>query len=287
VWSAQLAADAWSITPTVGLAGLEPPHPPGGLPVPVRFERGPPARGGGAHRLPALGGQQRRCHHLVGEGQGTVSALRADEEARDHRGPAPAKARTAALRYCGRDFSVAEMATLSALCSDGRYRSRAAIARAACEELGWVDALGRPKAMSARVAMLRMAEDGLIELPPPRHANNANRRWTLHLPAQEGLFLKAAVESDLRRLPGLRLVAVDSKVASRSWNEAVARHHYLGYVPLSGAQRRYFVQAGDEVLALLGMGRLHGPASPGTPSSAGAPRPAKRVCTWWWATPGS
>ncbi|HWD08184.1 MAG TPA: Druantia anti-phage system protein DruA [Actinomycetota bacterium] len=70
----------------------------------------------------------------------------------------------------------------------------------------------------------------------------------------EQLIPPTPVEAALAELPALRLVPVSSKAASASWNEAIARHHYLGYVPLSGAQRRYFVTAGDEVLALIGMG---------------------------------
>jgi hypothetical protein len=157
-------------------------------------------------------------------------------------------------RYCGREFSEEELALIASLSTDPAHPSRAAIARATCHELGWVDALGRPKAMSARVALARMAADGLITLPPARNANNANRRWPLRLPADEGMLPPGPVEATLAGLPALRLVTVTTKAASTSWNEAIARYHYLGYVPLSGAQRRYFVQAGDEVLALIGMG---------------------------------
>jgi hypothetical protein len=99
-----------------------------------------------------------------------------------------------------------------------------------------------------------MAADGLITLPPARNANNANGRWPLRLGPEEGMPAPTPVEAALAQLPALRLVTVATKAASTSWNEAIARYHYLGYVPLSGAQRRYFVQAGDEVLALIGMG---------------------------------
>jgi hypothetical protein len=156
--------------------------------------------------------------------------------------------------YCGREFSKEELALITSLCADPAHPSRAAIARAACGELGWVDALGRPKLMSARVALARMAEDGLITLPPPRNANNANGRWPLRLGPEEQMIPPTPVEAALAQLPALRLMTVTTKAASASWNEAIARYHYLGYVPLSGAQRRYFVQAGDEVLALIGMG---------------------------------
>ncbi|HEV2450756.1 MAG TPA: Druantia anti-phage system protein DruA [Streptosporangiaceae bacterium] len=156
--------------------------------------------------------------------------------------------------YCGREFSESELALIASLSTDPAHPTRAAIARATCERLGWVDALGRPKLMSARVALARMAADGLIVLPPPRHANNANGTWPLRLPPEESMLAPAPVVAALAELPALRLEPVITKAASASWNEAIARYHYLGYVPLSGAQRRYFVKAGAEVLALIGMG---------------------------------
>ena len=42
---------------------------------------------------------------------------------------------------------------------------------------------------------------------------------------------------------------------SRLWNELIARYHYLGYRPLSGAQMRYLVWSADgRLLAALGFG---------------------------------
>ena len=42
---------------------------------------------------------------------------------------------------------------------------------------------------------------------------------------------------------------------SRLWNERIARYHYLGYRPLSGAQMRYRVwSAQGQLLAALGFG---------------------------------
>jgi hypothetical protein len=33
-----------------------------------------------------------------------------------------------------------------------------------------------------------------------------------------------------------------------------ARYHYLGYTPLPGAQLRYFIYAGEQLVALTGFG---------------------------------
>lgn len=152
--------------------------------------------------------------------------------------------------YCGRDFSGADIALVAELCKDPALPTRASIARELCTRLGWVDQMSRPKTMSARVALLRMADDGLIVLPPPANANNANRRWPWR--ADPGP-LPDRIQVPLDRLGPVALHPVSSRAESAQWNELIASHHYLGYSPLPGAQRRYFVTASGEPLALIGI----------------------------------
>ena len=71
-------------------------------------------------------------------------------------------------RYCGRDFHADEVALIRQLIAEDPSRTRAALSRLTCQALGWHKADGGLKDMSARVAMLRMHDDGLITLPPPR-----------------------------------------------------------------------------------------------------------------------
>jgi hypothetical protein len=71
-------------------------------------------------------------------------------------------------RYCGRDFSEAELALLRALIAEDPLRTHADLSRLACRELLWLRHDGGLKDMSCRVAMLRMEKDGLVQLPPPR-----------------------------------------------------------------------------------------------------------------------
>ena len=71
-------------------------------------------------------------------------------------------------RYCGRDFSENEIAEIRRLIAEDPARTRAELSRLTCRVLHWYKADGGLKDMSARVAMLRMQADGLIELPPPR-----------------------------------------------------------------------------------------------------------------------
>ena len=159
------------------------------------------------------------------------------------------------LRFCGRDFTGEELALLRALCADrSAYPTRSAIARALCEAVDWRDQKGQLKEMSARVALLRMTDASLIELPPPRSLNN-NRRRARYLSEDQALFDEPVPKAtSLAELGALELQRVVGRADSRRFNELVATHHYLGYVPLCGAQLRYLVKAQDAVIGALSFG---------------------------------
>ena len=91
----------------------------------------------------------------------------------DERG-APARTRRAGMtsavecRYYGRDFTADEMALLRALIAGPAPLSRRALSIEFCRRVGWLKPDGGLKDMMARVTMLAMHRDGLIELPAPR-----------------------------------------------------------------------------------------------------------------------
>ncbi len=153
------------------------------------------------------------------------------------------------MRYCGREFTEIDVELIQRLLADNPDINRSKLSRLFCEAVSWRKADGGLKDMSCRVAMLRMHRDGHIELPlPQKPANNhlkIGKRTLLALPEPE--VNKKAGEYTLQ----LQLV---EKSDSALWNEYIDRYHYLGYTPLPGAQLRYFVKSGDQVLALLGFG---------------------------------
>ena len=71
-------------------------------------------------------------------------------------------------RYYGRDFTAEEMALLCALIAGPTSLSCRALSIKFCRRIGWLKPDGGLKDMMARVTMLAMHRDGLIELPPPR-----------------------------------------------------------------------------------------------------------------------
>ncbi len=152
-------------------------------------------------------------------------------------------------RYCGRDFTPQELELIRQLIAEDPTRTRADLSRLVCQVLHWYKADGDLKEMSCRVAMLRMQEDGLIQLPPPRCKRPQSR-----IGVTPRTDPQPPLEQPVHALPKLAFDLVRQRDDSRLWNEYIQRYHYLGYKTLPGAQLRYFVRADQKPLALLGFG---------------------------------
>jgi hypothetical protein len=140
-----------------------------------------------------------------------------------------------ARRYSGRLFSAEELAQVAVIAADHTaYPTRAAIARAVCAALHWLQPDGRLKQMSCSLALRAMERDGLLTLPPPRrHPAPGPVAFT---PASQRQARITGSRADLGPIT-LRPVADKDEVAL--WRELVARWHYLGFRLHGGAQLRY------------------------------------------------
>jgi len=85
---------------------------------------------------------------------------------------------SASARFCGRDFSPGELERIRAIIAQGQV-CRSQLARQVCQEFGWLNAQGRLKEMSCKVALLRMERAGLLVLPPPRARNGNGKKQLL------------------------------------------------------------------------------------------------------------
>lgn len=154
------------------------------------------------------------------------------------------------MQYCGRAFTPAEIELIRSLIASDPPPSRYRLSREVCERLGWRRPDGRLKDMSCRVALLRMQEDGLITLPPPRRGKPRAFMLSSDLDSRvQTPWLTAPVDLD-------RLIVepVARRADSLLWNAYVERHHYLGHELIPGAQLRYFVRCAGDILALLSFG---------------------------------
>jgi len=156
------------------------------------------------------------------------------------------------MRYCGRDFSTSEIERIRTLISENPEFNRAELSRQVCELLNWRRLDGRLKDMSCRVAMLRMQDDRLLQLPAPQKRNGNGKAYhrRTHLAEPQPLIQASSPKA----LGELHLSSISKRSDSYLWNEYIDRYHYLGYQPLPGAQLRYFAKANDRIVALLGFG---------------------------------
>lgn len=164
------------------------------------------------------------------------------------------------VRYCGRVFSISQIESIRVLIAGNPDANRARLSRLVCQILDWRRPDGRLKDMSCRVAMLRMQDDSLIQLPPPKTRNNNGKPYRRRTPQAEPEVLPVA--ASVGALRDLRLELVTTRAQSHLWNEYIDRYHYLGYQPLPGAQLRYIARADDRILALLGFGAAAWKTSP-------------------------
>ena len=151
---------------------------------------------------------------------------------------------------CGKVFAPEVLGRINAAVRAQPQGSRAELARRVCDWLGWLTENDQRKAVSCRVALGRLAERGLIDLPAPRR----RVRFRGASFARTPLNVPAKLEGSVKELRGLKLVLVSSKdrELDLQWKKLVATHHYLGYRPLCGAQLRYLVGWEQRWLGALG-----------------------------------
>ena len=154
-------------------------------------------------------------------------------------------------RYHGRDFTEGEMALLRKLIAGPPALNRHALSKEFCRRIGWLKPDGGLKDMMARVTMLAMHGDALIVLPPPKWKQRRPGPIVFGQDTEPPLFPPPTTLGEVRPLE-IRTVVGGTR-PGRLWNEFVARHHYLGYKTLVGAQMRYAVHDRNGwPLAMLG-----------------------------------
>jgi len=154
------------------------------------------------------------------------------------------------MKYCGREFSCAELERIRHLASEPKM-TRQALSQQVCREFGWLKHDGGIKDMSCRVALLRMQADALVQLPAPIHRNNNSGRVIEKTVQTEP---KTRLLTPVSELHGIHFELVSTKNDSRLWNEYIDSYHYLGHKALPGAQLRYFAKSNEGLLALFGFG---------------------------------
>ena len=143
------------------------------------------------------------------------------------------------MLVASRDFPEEILARIRSRVKDDLLLTRTALSREVCVWMGWQGVDGQPKDMSCRMALLKLASRGHIDLPAAREVSFAKLATVLGAPQ----ISWPVIEAPLAQLGRIRLVAVDSGQAelSSTWWAMMRAHHPLGGGPLCGAQLRYLV----------------------------------------------
>lgn len=141
------------------------------------------------------------------------------------------------MQVCGRHFDAQVIQRINAEVASVAGLTRHALSRRVCDWLGWVDARGQRKEMSARVALGALARRGLVHLPA------ATRERVQPVSESEPVAGQATVSMSLAELGPveLQVVRAGDRAASRVWRGLMDQHHPLRSGPLCGAQLRYLI----------------------------------------------
>lgn len=151
------------------------------------------------------------------------------------------------LTVRGRTLSADDLEIIRGIAA-GVGQTRRAISRAVCARLGWAQPNGRPWDMACRYLLLRLEQQGVLTLPPPRVASV--RRGPLALSAAGEP--QAPVTVPVGQLGPLHWAQVEGTPLARLWNEYIHRYHYLGVGTLVGPQVRYLIGYAGGWLAAMG-----------------------------------
>lgn len=151
------------------------------------------------------------------------------------------------FRYRARQLDREDIQFIRAIISKHYQRGRSHISRVLCEAWQWVQPNGKLKEYAARDLLLRLEEQGLVELPKRLRPKNNLKQKTLE---QIPLFLKQPMHGlagEYER-PCIELVHAQG---SYLWDYLLHHHHYLGLPKLVGEHLRYLVYINGQVVACL------------------------------------
>jgi Domain of unknown function (DUF4338)/Transposase DNA-binding/Transposase Tn5 dimerisation domain len=141
----------------------------------------------------------------------------------------------------GREWPEEVLTEIGAMVARNPRITRAELSRRVASRLDWKDWRGRPKAMSCRVALLKLERHGMISLPTPQNVIQ-KRGGGAAAPVAP---VAAVVSGRLAELGELTVELVEGarNKAAQQWKALIAAYHPLGYQPLCGRQIRYLVRS--------------------------------------------
>ena len=174
----------------------------------------------------------------------------------------------------GRLLSSDDVELIQRLIADHPHWSRNRLSIAVSEQFNWRTATGQLKDMSARLLLAKLAESGLIELPPRQRRGGRQR---LRVLSEPDLFWLASgsvqpIESPLKALRPLEVV-LSKRVPKRPMISSAISTTIIIWVlavPQAKTCATSFATVPDATWPVYSLPGRPGKSKPGTSSSAGA-----------------
>lgn len=153
----------------------------------------------------------------------------------------------------GKEFTAAFLESLQATLDSRQDITKTELQRIICEHLGWFTSKGHLALASAKVALAKLREKGLLS-----GGQLASSAGSPHRLARSGNSLPPlqGVPRRVDQISGLTLYLVDGSKdpLSRVWNDLIIDQHPCGDAPLVGAQLRYLIGSPHGWLGAVGFG---------------------------------
>ncbi|MFH1991839.1 MAG: Druantia anti-phage system protein DruA [Pseudomonadota bacterium] len=151
------------------------------------------------------------------------------------------------FRYRARQLDMQDIRFIQAIISKHYQRGRSYISRRLCEAWQWFQPNGKLKEYAARDLLLRLEEQGFIDLPPRlKPKNNLKRKSFDQVP----LFLHEPIAGSVGEHDQPYIELVNSQ-DGYLWDYLVYHHHYLGLPKLVGEHLKHMVYIKGQVVACL------------------------------------
>lgn len=161
-------------------------------------------------------------------------------------------------RLLGHEFGPEGLVRVRVVVEGASGANRNEIARRVCKSMGWNNAAGAARLMSARAGLLKLHRAGLIQLPAPRHRNGNGRRRNSsqqRVDFSELWPMEQPMQCRIDELGPLWLRLVSGGKDSAQYYALLERYHYLG-AKLGGAPHllRYVFGVEERLLGVIGFG---------------------------------
>lgn len=154
-----------------------------------------------------------------------------------------------ALVHVGRTINAEELALIRETVELFPGLSRSELAETLCDHLEWYTASGASKRRTCEELLERLEARGWVRLPE-RKSRRPRQRASVAV-GLEPAKAEPPIEGKLRELGPVELRVVEGHEDTARWNEAVERHHYLGYASPAGCRLRYFIESDKGVLGCV------------------------------------